>query len=206
MKSASLAGGTGVYQPCAVASEAFPIGDRSRGMPEAFDFARGGRAGSSRAPNNSGHLIGCRCVSCMLSASTTMNRFITLCSLMVWLAGCACNRPAHLSNTWVIEAGPGRAGIAPQPHNAEPLLVSQPDQCIPSNTFDQEFGKQCDHETEGGGSVEMGGALTPGAHPTHNEVRWYCPGRTVMRLVIQRCPDSDNFRIVDVSISLSGGS
>ncbi len=97
-------------------------------------------------------------------------------------------------------------GIAPSPHNAQPLLVSEPDRCIPSNTFDQQFGKECDHETEGGGSPDMGGALTPGPQPTQNEVRWYCQGRTVMRLVIQRCADTDNFRIVDVVISLSGGS
>jgi hypothetical protein len=135
-----------------------------------------------------------------------MKPYAQICSLALLLGGCACGSSAHLSNTWVVEAGPGRAGLASQPHNAEPITVSGPDECIAFDAFDRQFGKPCEsHETEGGASPDMGGGLPVGPHPTANEVRWYCQGQTVVRLVIQRCTSSDSFRIVDVAVSLAGG-
>jgi hypothetical protein len=135
-----------------------------------------------------------------------MTRYAQICSLALFLSGCVCGSPAHLSGTWVVAAGPGRAGLAEHPHTAEPLAVAHPTECIAFDTFGEQFGKPCEaHESEGGASPRMDSDLPVGAHPTVNEVRWYCQGHSVVRLVLQRCGATDTFRIVDLAVSLAGG-
>jgi hypothetical protein len=71
--------------------------------------------------------------------------------------------------------------------------------------FIDQFGNPCkEHETEGGASTDMSGALPMGANPTTSEVRWFCEGRSVVRLVLDRCPGTDSFRVKEVAVWMGG--
>jgi hypothetical protein len=50
----------------------------------------------------------------------------------------------------------------------------------------------------------MGGSLPMGANPTTSEVRWYCEGRSVVRLVLDRCGTAESYRIRDVAVWMGG--
>jgi len=124
--------------------------------------------------------------------------------LTVLATACASQR-AQLSGAWVVAGSPARAGVAQPPRNAQPLVLEGSDGCIPAVAFIDQFGNPCkEHETEGGASTDMSGALPMGANPTTSEVRWFCEGRSVVRLVLDRCPGADSFRVKEVAVWMGG--
>jgi len=119
-------------------------------------------------------------------------------------SACASHR-AQLTGAWVVAAGPGRAGTAAAPRYAEPIVVAPSDACIPSQAFVDQFGNACrEHETEGPALADMGGSLPMGPNPTTSEVRWYCEGRSVVRLVIDRCGTAESYRIREIAVQMGG--
>ena len=119
-------------------------------------------------------------------------------------SACASHR-AQLSGAWIVAAGPGRAGTAEAPRYAQPIVLAGSDACIPSQAFVDQFGNPCkEHESEGPASTDMGGSLPMGANPTTSEVRWYCEGRSVVRLVLDRCGTAESYRIRDVAVWMGG--
>jgi hypothetical protein len=124
--------------------------------------------------------------------------------LTVLATACASQR-GQLSGAWVVAGSPARAGVAQPPRNAQPLVLDGSDGCIPAVAFIDQFGNPCkEHETEGGASTDMSGALPMGANPTTSEVRWFCEGRSVVRLVLDRCPGADSFRVKEVAVWMGG--
>jgi len=123
-------------------------------------------------------------------------------SLLLW--GCASNK-GQLSGAWIVAAGPGRAGTAQPPRYAQPIVLDGTDACIPTQAFNDQFGPFCkEHETEGAASTDMTGALPLGPNPTTSEVRWYCEGRSVVRMVIDRCGTAESYRIREVAVWMGG--
>jgi hypothetical protein len=122
--------------------------------------------------------------------------------------GCATKTatPARLTGTWTVAAaGPGRLGMAKAPRTASALEVDA-QECVPPDHFGPRFGAPCNsHETEGGAQAGMGGDPEPGLAPTPSEVRWFCEGRAVVRLVIERCADAQTYRITNLAVSMTGG-
>jgi len=117
---------------------------------------------------------------------------------------CASHR-GQLTGAWVVAAGPGRAGTAAAPRYAQPIVVAGSDACIPSQAFVDQFGNPCkEHESEGPASTDMTGSLPMGANPTTSEVRWYCEGSSVVRLVIDRCGTAESYRIREVAVQMGG--
>jgi hypothetical protein len=118
--------------------------------------------------------------------------------------GCAAHT-GQLTGSWTVAAGPGRAGFAKQPRFGQPLEIEGAGECIVAQTLDQLFGTPCkDHETEVGGLSDTSGTLSVGPHPTTGEVRWYCEGRTVIRLVLERCGTGESYRVADLAVSVGG--
>ena len=125
-------------------------------------------------------------------------------TLSLLASACAANK-GQLSGAWVVAAGPGRAGIAQPPRFAQPIVLDGSDGCIPTQAFNDQFGTPCkEHETEGAPSTDMTGALPLGANPTTSEVRWYCEGRSVVRIVIDRCDKAESYRIREVAVWMGG--
>jgi hypothetical protein len=121
------------------------------------------------------------------------------------LASACASSKGQLSGAWVVAAGPGRAGTAQPPRYAQPLTLDHSDGCIPTQAFIDQFGPLCkEHETEGAASTDMSGALPLGPNPTTSEVRWYCEGRSVVRLVLDRCGTAESYRIREVAVWMGG--
>ena len=121
------------------------------------------------------------------------------------MAGACASSRGQLSGAWVVAGSPGRAGIAQQPRAAQPIALDNSDGCIPAVAFIDQFGNPCkEHETEGGASTDMSGSLPTGANPTTSEVRWFCEGKSVVRLVLDRCGTADSFRVKEVAVWMGG--
>jgi hypothetical protein len=119
-------------------------------------------------------------------------------------SACASNN-GQLSGRWIVAAGPGRAGTAQPPRYGQPIVLEGSDGCIPTQAFIDQFGPFCkEHETEGGASTDMTGSLPLGPNPTTSEVRWYCEGRSVVRIVIDRCGTAESYRIREVAVWMGG--
>jgi hypothetical protein len=132
--------------------------------------------------------------------------------------GCSAPRVGVLNGRWVAVGGPegASAGIAAPPTSARPLVVSAPSPgCFDGATLANEFGAVCEiNEPEAAGSAAVTDAVTKndaadddptlGNHPTPGEVRWYCDKRTVVRLVIERCAGSNQFRVRQIAVSSAG--
>jgi hypothetical protein len=124
---------------------------------------------------------------------------------LAFFAYACASRPGQLSGAWVVAGSPGRAGTAQAPRNAQPIVLEGSDGCIPSQAFVDQFGNACkEHESEGPASTDMTGSLPLGPNPTKNEVRWYCEGRSVVRLVLERCGTSEGYRITDIAVWMGG--
>jgi hypothetical protein len=125
-------------------------------------------------------------------------------------AGCCKPTIARLSGQWVlVDRGQGTAGIAAKPAYGAPLNVAASSDmsagCFGSAVLDQHFGEQCaGHETEGGAASTMTDVLQPGAHPTPGEVRWYCDSHTVLRVLLQRCAQTDTFTVSELAVARTG--
>src|SRR5579859_2051342 len=125
-------------------------------------------------------------------------------ALTVLPTACATQR-GQLSGAWVIAGSPARVGIAEPPRTAQPLVLDGSDGCVPAVAFIDQFGNPCkEHETEGGASTDMSGALPTGANPTTSEVRWFCEGKSIVRLVLDRCGAADSYRIKEVAVWMGG--
>jgi hypothetical protein len=80
-----------------------------------------------------------------------------------------------------------------------------PPGCFESATLDAEFGARCEvNEPEAAGSASVTDEVPMGNNPTPGEVRWYCDRRTVVRLVIERCGKTNQFRVRQVAVSIDG--
>jgi len=129
-------------------------------------------------------------------------------TLFVGVAACSPPRPGQLNRRWVAVGGPdgASAGIAAPPTAARPLAVNaSPPGCFDSATLDGEFGARCkENEPEAAASVTVTDEVPTGNQPTPGEVRWYCDQRTVVRLVIDRCGTTNQFRVRQIAVSIDG--
>ena len=129
-------------------------------------------------------------------------------TLLVGVAACSPPRTGQLNGRWVAVGGldGASAGIAAPPTAARPLVVNAaPPGCFDSATLDGEFGARCkQNEPEAAGSAAVTDEVPTGNHPTPGEVRWYCDRRTVVRLVLERCGTTNQFRVRQVAVSIDG--
>lgn len=137
-----------------------------------------------------------------------MEKLTTLLAALAALLLLSCGAtPAALQGHWVLVSGQAYgAGLASAPTAGEPLGTTRTadvtNGCFTSLTLDKHFGAQCaNHETEGGAAPTYTGVLTPGAHPTPGEVRWYCDKHTVVRVVISRCSGTDSFHVSEIDLA-----
>jgi hypothetical protein len=120
---------------------------------------------------------------------------LLLVTSLVLALGCAPPkvREGKLSGEWVALAGSdgARFGTAASPSEATALAIApgqSPDGCVTDAVLQSQLGPTCDHEAEAKASTAMGGEVPTGNAPTPFEVRWYCDTRTLVRLVLERCP------------------
>jgi hypothetical protein len=124
---------------------------------------------------------------------------------LLLLAGCSA-APAQLSARWVY-ASPGGVGVANAPKRGSLLTVASLG-CVARTEIDQHFGKVCAaHETEGGAAEgptppPMTDEVPIGLQPTPGEPIWYCDGRVVVRVVLQRCGTEDKFSVQQVAVAI----
>ena len=137
-------------------------------------------------------------------ASTMRSRAAELCVLaaLLTIGGCCSEPYGRLGGAWVLVArAEGAAGIAKLPLDGQPLQVRAG--CFPSAILDEHFGNQChSHEGEGGGGDNVSGEVRLGNNPTEGEVRWYCTGRSVFRVVITRCPSTNTFQVTELAVTM----
>jgi len=87
----------------------------------------------------------------------------------------------------------------------------QPPACVPRAAIDQQFGKTCErHETEGGAQPSfepppMTDEVPIGIHPTPGEPIWYCDKHTIVRVVLQRCGNTDTFGVSQIAVAFDPG-
>lgn len=145
----------------------------------------------------------------------TKARLISLAFTLTAVA--CCPAPiAHLSNRWVF-ASPGGIGKAGMPSYGAALPVGssqapvQAPTCVPRAAIDQQFGKTCErHESEGGAQPSFEPPPTtdevqPGIHPTPGEPIWYCDKHTIVRVVLQRCGNTDTFGVSQIAVAFDPG-
>jgi hypothetical protein len=131
-------------------------------------------------------------------------------NLTCWLIGAAfvlpgcCSESAQLGGRWVY-ASPGGIGVASTPNQGQPLSATgAANGCVARAELTQHFGRECDsHEAEAKGTTTMTDDPTMGNHPTPGEVIWYCDRYTVVRVVLARCGDSDNFSVSQVAVGIA---
>lgn len=113
-------------------------------------------------------------------------------SLAVACAGCA-GAPARLSDGWVMASGRDGGAFLEQPRAVEGNVlaaVSAGRPCLPDTILLSLFGPVCAHESENPASSAPSGELSPGIPAPTREVRWYCGGSLVVRVVLERCASS----------------
>ena len=129
---------------------------------------------------------------------------------MLFTGAVACSTPRTgvLRGRWVAVGGPdgASAGVAAPPTAARPLAVdAAPPGCFDNATLAGEFGEVCEiNEPEAAGSAVVTDDVPKGNNPTAGEVRWYCDKRTVVRLVIERCGATNQFRVRQIAVSIDG--
>jgi hypothetical protein len=137
-----------------------------------------------------------------------LRRAVGVFTLLAGAAACTSPRAGQLNGRWVAIGGTdgASAGVAGPPTAARPLAVNAPPPgCFDSGTLDAEFGTRCkENEPEAAGSVALTDEVPTGNHPTLGEVRWYCDRRTVVRLVIERCGATNQFRVRQIAVSIDG--
>jgi len=130
---------------------------------------------------------------------------------IVVVLGCAPAkaREGKLSGEWVAFAGADgmRFGVASSPSAAAPLVLASgasQDGCVTDEVLQSQLGPTCDHETEAKAATSMNGEVPVGNAPTPLEVRWYCDTRTLVRLVLERCPppNQNAFRPRQIAVSV----
>lgn len=131
------------------------------------------------------------------------------------LAACS-HAPARLSDTWAVTAGPSGAAFVDRayPTEGKPLLETAQTrrECLTDADLLAVLGAPCDHETENPHPRPPAGDLTPGIPELTPEVRWYCGGSVVVRVVLERCDatgagDFDGVRPIELAVATrSSGS
>jgi hypothetical protein len=138
----------------------------------------------------------------------SLRRAVHVFALFAGVSACGHTRTGVLNGRWVAVGGPdgASAGIAAPPTAARPLAVNAPPPgCFDSATLDGEFGTRCkENEPEAAGSPAVTDDVPTGNNPTPAEVRWYCDRRTVVRLVIERCSTTNQFRVRQIAVSIDG--
>jgi hypothetical protein len=107
---------------------------------------------------------------------------------------------------YVLVASSPKSGVAAAPTRGMPLAIAQPaPECRSDAEWRAELGSECEaRESEGGASPDMNGTPAPGLAPTPGEVRWYCWGKATLRLVLQRCPGTNTFRVQELALAPRG--
>ena len=127
-------------------------------------------------------------------------------ALLAFVSACGHTRTGVLNGRWVVVGGSdgASAGTAAPPTAARPLAVNAPPPgCFDSAMLDGEFGARCkENEPEAAGSAAVTDEVPTGNNPTPGEVRWYCDKRTVVRLVIDRCSATNQFRVRQIAVSI----
>ena len=141
--------------------------------------------------------------------SRPLTRLLFLPVLMVLGCAPAKARDGKLSGEWVALAGAdgARFGVAGSPSEAAPIVLasgSTQDGCVTDAVLQAQLGPTCDHEAEAKAATTMGGEVPVGNAPTPFEVRWYCDTRTLVRLVLERCPppNQNAFRPRQIAVSV----
>jgi hypothetical protein len=73
-------------------------------------------------------------------------------------------------------------------------------------TLDAHFGPQCEiHQSEGGALPIVAGEVGTGNRQVTRQVRWYCDRRTIVRLTLERCDETEaqgSYRIDQIAVSI----
>jgi len=126
---------------------------------------------------------------------------------LISVGACCPVRTGQLTGRWVAiagESGQG-AGIATSPALAQPLaLVAPSEACFSNQQLREHFGPGCEeNEAEAAASPDLTDDPTLGNQPTPGDVRWYCDRRTVVRVVLARCPGTNTFRVRQLAVSIA---
>lgn len=134
---------------------------------------------------------------------TTANWSLLFVTLLGSASGCAAKN-AKLTGAWTFVADSGGAIQAPNPPAGMPYShVESP--CMTDTDLRERFGDTCpNHEPEAAATAAMTDDFGPGLNPTPGEVRWYCACPMVVRVVLQRCPNSDAFQPTQVAVATKG--
>ncbi len=114
----------------------------------------------------------------------------------LWVAASlGCQTPARVSGRWVFLASgaPLAVGQADLPEAGGPLRLvpgsPAAGACMGPEEYVQMFGPVCEHEPETG---------PPGSDA---DVRWYCQGRLAVRVRLERCPQPNRLRVVELAVT-----
>ena len=113
----------------------------------------------------------------------------------VMVGAVACQAPARVSGRWVFLASgtPIAVGQADQPEGGGPLRLvpgsPAAGACMGPEEYVQMFGPVCEHEPEAG---------PPGSDA---DVRWYCHGAVAVRVRLERCPQPNRLRVIELAVS-----
>jgi len=108
------------------------------------------------------------------------------------VVGCA-GAPARISDGWAVAAGPSGAAFVnhERPVEGKPLAVSpKAVACLKETELLALLGPRCDHESENVAPSPPVGDLGPGIPTQTPQVRWYCNGKLVVRVVFDACDSS----------------
>lgn len=126
-----------------------------------------------------------------------------MCALSSVACGGGGTKTARLSDGWVVASGVQGSTFLDQPTPAvgTPLGESPGQNCLTNQQLLSAFGATCDHESENADASTQpsSGDLGPGIPTTKNEVRWYCGGDLVVRVVLQRCSTTPGGDLVGVT-------
>lgn len=123
-------------------------------------------------------------------------------------AAVACAPPSRVSDGWAVTAGQGGGGFVDRgrPTEGKPLATVAVNRaaCLSDAQLLSVLGKPCDHETENTRQPATGD-LEPGIPAPTPEVRWYCGGDLVVRVVLERCDPSggnnlDGVRPLEIAV------
>ncbi|HQP34121.1 MAG TPA: hypothetical protein PLI95_03040 [Polyangiaceae bacterium] len=133
--------------------------------------------------------------------------FMALGVALTSVGACCPVRTGQLTGRWVAIAGENGqgAGIATKPALAQPLALTAPSEaCFSNQQLREHFGPGCEeNEAEAAASPDLTDDPTQGNQPTPGEVHWYCDRRTVVRVVLARCPGTNTFRVRQLAVSIA---
>jgi hypothetical protein len=112
----------------------------------------------------------------------------------VSLLAFGCTPPARVSDGWAVAAGTQGGAFVDhgKPTEGKPLVstAARKAPCLREAELLGLLGDRCDHESENRPPAQPAGDLSPGIPEQTPQVRWYCGGKLVVRIVLAACDAS----------------